>query len=156
MKRKWISLWLVFALGFAFTGCSLADIFKESANESSLSASEDNVEYEVMRSDDGLLIGLHVIKTDREYTVKEAMDIAVQKGVFTYELSNGMVTSIDGRANTANSYWMLYTSDAEFSNAEWGTITYEGMTLGSAVLGAETLPVTQGAYYAWSYQTFAF
>ena len=65
-----------------------------------------------------------------------------------------MITSLNGKANTANSFWMLYTTDGEMANSEWGTIAFEGLVLGSAVLGAEALTVAVGEYYVWSYQSF--
>ena len=49
---------------------------------------------------------------------------------------------------------MLYTSDAEMSNAEWGTIDYDGKTYASAILGAESLEVSAGNYYILSYVIF--
>ena len=67
-----------------------------------------------------------------------------------------MVSSVEGKENAADgsACWMLYTSDAEMSNKEWGTITYEGNTYGSAILGAESLQVSAGQYYVWSYDAF--
>ena len=50
--------------------------------------------------------------------------------------------------------WMLYTSDGEMSNAAWGEIEYNGEKLGSAVLGADALPVLEGQVYVWYYQAF--
>jgi hypothetical protein len=49
---------------------------------------------------------------------------------------------------------MLYTSDTEMSSAKWGTIEYDGKTLASAIVGADTLTVVSGAVYIWEYQTF--
>ena len=65
-----------------------------------------------------------------------------------------MVTEINGRANTTNSYWMVYTSDEAHANAEWGVMEYEGKEYGSATLGAESLPLAAGGTYIWAYQTF--
>jgi hypothetical protein len=78
------------------------------------------------------------------------------EGELAFEITSGMVSSIEGKANPADwsACWMLYTSDTETSNTEWGTITYDGNTYGSAILGAESLTVSVGAYYIWSYDTF--
>ena len=86
----------------------------------------------------------------------DVMEKAKEKGDFTYEMSGGMITSINGVANPADwsKCWMLYTSDAEMSNTAWGTITWNGETLGSAVVGADALDVIAGATYVWSYQSF--
>lgn len=73
-----------------------------------------------------------------------------------YETSDGMVTSINGKANAADfsACWMLYTSDIEQANASWGTVEYDGKTLGSAMLGAELLEVKAGEIYLWEYVSF--
>lgn len=74
----------------------------------------------------------------------------------SFELVNGMVTSINSKANAADfsSCWMLYTSDSENANEAWGIVEYEGKNYGSATLGAESLPVKSGAIYIWWYQSF--
>ncbi len=84
------------------------------------------------------------------------MESLKDERTFSYTLSNGMLTEINGVKNGANynPCWMLYTSDAEFSNAEYGTYTYNGQALGSAILGAESLPVQSGGVYIWVHQSF--
>jgi Ca2+-transporting ATPase len=66
------------------------------------------------------------------------------------------VNEMNGKKNAADfsSCWMLFTSDAEMANTEWGTVEYEGETLGSAILGAESLVVEKGEIYLWVYQSF--
>ena len=71
-----------------------------------------------------------------------------------FKVTNGMVTEINGKANTTNSFWMLYTSDTENSNTAWGSYEHEGKTLGSAALGATELVVKNGCVYVWVYETF--
>ena len=75
---------------------------------------------------------------------------------FTFTMKSGMVTSINGVENTEDfsSCWMVYTSDAEMANAAWGTIDYNGATLGSAVVGADALTVITGEIYVWEYVGF--
>ena len=89
-------------------------------------------------------------------TVKDYMDKLAADEKVSFKFSGGMVTEINGQANTLNfsSCWMLYTDDAEMSNADWGTYDYNGKTLGSAMLGAEALVVKDGCTYAWVYTTF--
>lgn len=89
-----------------------------------------------------------------ETTLLDIMNERKTEGELQFEITNGMITSLNGTANTTNSYWMLYTSDASNANAEWGTYEYNGETLGSAVLGASALVVAQGETYVWVYQTF--
>ncbi len=76
------------------------------------------------------------------------------KGELTFSIENGMITKINGVANTTNTYWMLYTDDSEHANSAWGTYEYNGKTLGSATLGAESLTVVNGCVYVWVYTTF--
>lgn len=87
-------------------------------------------------------------------TLKDYMDFLQANGKLTYTISGGMVGSINGKANTSNSYWMLYTDDKENSNGGWGTFEHEGKEYGSAILGVEQLPVKQNCAYVWAYQTF--
>ena len=137
MKRKILSLLLVlvavfcFACGGGSAQCSIADV------------SETRV-------------AILAEKTDGKATVLNCMEYLAEKGEFTYEIVGGMVTSINGKANAADfsSCWMLYTSDAEMSNVAWGTVEYNGETLASAILGAETLIVEEGEFYVWVYQSF--
>ena len=82
------------------------------------------------------------------------MDYLQDSKELTYTVANGMVTSINGKSNTTNSFWMLYTSDTENSNNAWGTFEHEGALYGSATLGAEALVLKEGCIYVWAYQTF--
>lgn len=87
-------------------------------------------------------------------TLARYMDELVSQGELVYTFSDGMVTSINGKANTTNSYWMLYTSDTENANEQWGVFEYEGKHYGSATLGASELIVKENCLYIWAYQTF--
>ena len=85
------------------------------------------------------------------------MNELAKEGVLTCTISDGMITSINGIENPADfsSCWMLYTSDAENSNASWGTVEYEGATYGSAISGAETLKIKPDQLYIWVFKSFA-
>lgn len=87
-------------------------------------------------------------------TLKEYMDHLQDGQKITYAISDGMITTINGKSNTTNSYWMLYTSDSENANQEWGKFEYNDSVYGSATLGAEALIVKEGCIYIWAYQTF--
>lgn len=101
-------------------------------------------------------VAITVTSVAKRTMLTDVMEKAKEKGDFTYEMSGGMITSINGVANPADwsKCWMLYTSDAEMSNTAWGTITWNGETYGSAVVGADALDVIAGATYVWSYQSF--
>ena len=91
-------------------------------------------------------------------TLLDVMEDLKEEGTLTFEVANGMIASINGKANSAtyNPCWMLYTSDDDpaVSNSAWGTYEYEGKTLASAALGADSLPVKSGEIYVWVYVTF--
>ena len=102
------------------------------------------------------LVAIQVDEVDGEVTLLSVMESLQTEGKLQFVISGGMVVEINGRANATDfSYcWMLYTSDAELANDTWGTVSYEGNTYGGAIVGAETLTVTAGALYIWSYQGF--
>lgn len=91
-----------------------------------------------------------------ETTVKDYMDLLSADGKVDYKVVGGMVSEINGKSNTLDfgSCWMLYTDDAEMANSDWGTYDYDGKTLGSAILGAESLKIKDGCLYVWAYITF--
>ena len=100
-----------------------------------------------------------VIEVPEDYdaegkTLYDYMTELAGSGGLTFTIEDGMVTEINGRANTMNSYWMVYTSDEAHANAECGVMEYEGKEYGSATLGAESLPLAAGGTYIWAYQTF--
>ena len=80
-----------------------------------------------------------------------------EKGQLEFEISNGMITSINGIANPVDysSCWMLYTSDEENANSAWGVVEYQGKQYGSAVSGAETLKIKPDQLYIWVYKSFS-
>lgn len=87
-------------------------------------------------------------------TLFEYMSDLKDKGELSFSFDDGMITQLNGVSNTSNSYWMLYTDDDENSNTAWGTYEYEGKTLGSSALGADSLVVVDGCVYVWVYETF--
>ena len=101
-----------------------------------------------------------ITATDKSFdftdkTVLNFMEYLKDKGEFDFEISDdGMVTSINGKANTNNSYWMLYTDDDENANEQWGTFEHEGKIYGSATAGVKTLKIKENCLYIWAYQTF--
>ena len=85
------------------------------------------------------------------------MNQLTNDGKMTCKISNGMITSINGIENPADysSCWMLYTSDEELSNSAWGIVEYEGKEYGSAISGAETLPIKADRLYIWVFKSFS-
>ena len=96
---------------------------------------------------------IRVDKTDGNAVLLNAMETLQEKGELTFTLTDGMVTALNGVENDVdyNPCWMIYTSDSEMASAEWGTVEYDGQTLGSAALGAEDLIVAKDAIYIWKY-----
>lgn len=89
-----------------------------------------------------------------DLTLLNYMNVLKQKGEIDFIIEDGMILKINDIEQSLNSYWMLYTDDAENSNAAWGTIIFEGKSYSSASFGAESLVVKQGCTYIWHYQSF--
>ena len=142
MKRKILSLFLVIFSLFCLVACD-----KEN-NTGALSC-------EVVLEESTRVV-ISVSDKDGSFTVLDCMELLQEKGEISYKISSGMITEINGKENATDfsSCWMLYTSDTEMSNTEWGTIEYDGKTLASAIVGADTLTVISGGVYIWEYQTF--
>ncbi len=93
-------------------------------------------------------------KFEQGDTLKSYMELLQEEGQFTFVISDGMVTSIDGKSGGANEYWMLYTDDEANANEAWGICEYDGKTYKSVTLGAEALEVKDGCTYIWYLQAF--
>ena len=87
-------------------------------------------------------------------TLLAVMEELQAAGELSFTVSDGMVVELNGTKQTPSSYWMLYTSDRENANEQWGTHEYEGEVLGSATLGAGELAVKAGCVYLWSFESF--
>ena len=139
MKRKIFSLLLVVFTLFCMVACG----------------GKSKVACELVDEADTRVV-IRVTEAADNATVLDCMEYLSGKGDFSYKISGGMVMEINGKANTADfsGCWMLYTSDAEMANTEWGTIEYDGKTIASAIVGAEALTVVVGEVYIWEYVTF--
>ena len=137
MKRKIIVI-LSFLFLFVLCGCQPSGV--------------SHAKYSVESTENVVVITVEEVKDAK--SLMDVMEQAKADGELTYETSDGMITSLNGKANPADwSYcWMLYTSDSSMASTEYGTYEYEGQILGSAVLGAEALPVADGGIYVWVYQ----
>ena len=106
--------------------------------------------------DSDTCIVITVAEGTAEMSLNDYMLQLKDKGELDFTMENGMITAINGKENAADysSCWMLYTSDADFSNAAWGVAQYDGKEYGSATLGADMLKVKAGQLYIWVYQSF--
>ena len=143
MKRKLYSLFTLI-LGFllstvVFFGC-------DSSGEAQASVVEQI----------STMVVIKVENVENESTLMNVMEALKAEGELSFTVVNGMIKEINGTSNPADfsSCWMLYTSDSEMANSEWGTVEYNEEILGSAIVGAETLVVSEGEYYIWWYQSF--
>ena len=123
-----------------------------------------------------LVIGCATTPSTSDETIQEFVKIVVDKdymdidgaklidymqalkedGSLDYAEDSGMITSINGKANTADYSvcWMLYTDDAELSNTAWGTVEIDGKIYASAISGANDMAIKDGATYVWVYKAF--
>ena len=159
MKRKLLFLLLAVGCLMGFSACSLGggESTSVSSNEESSSAvSEAETKKAEVEKTTDTMVAIRVLKTEGEETLMSVMEALQEEGAMRFIVQAGMVTSINGKANPVDfsSCWMLYTSDAELSNSEWGELDYNDEKLGSAVVGADVLPVAEGEVYVWFYQSF--
>ena len=143
MKRK-NNLFITLLLTLIFSVFTLVACDKEGTAKAEIVSKTDSV------------VVIQVNETEGFATLLDAMNYLKEEGELSFEISGGMVTEIEGKASPADwsACWMLYTSDKELSNDAWGTVEYNGNVYGSAVLGAESLSVSVGEYYIWSYSAF--
>lgn len=156
MKRKLCILISLFCLATAFlglfTGCKKE---KTESSSSTTSVSSPSFSCTVESATENLIV-VKVEKTVEKETLADALAFLQEKGRLTYKMENGMLSTLNGKANAADfsSCWMVYSSDKELTDTSWGTVTYKDMTLGSTIVGVEELPLADGEYYAFSYDTF--
>ena len=149
---------LAFCLAVAFigmgSGCGLLADNSAQAGNSSQMQLEEQLTYEIEKADGKIEITITKNDYVKQISLMDVMQLLQEEEKLAYVVVDGMVTEMEGVANTSNSYWMLYT-DHELSNTEWGTAEYNGKTYASAMFGAETMPAANGTTYLWSYETFS-
>lgn len=81
---------------------------------------EGEAKAEVVSKTD-IMVVIKVNETEGFATLLDAMTYLKNEGELNFEITGGMVSSIEGKANPADwsACWMLYTSDTEMSNTEW-------------------------------------
>ncbi len=150
MKRKLLSMFLIVccmgasACSFPFGYDKVSVSFTEEVKMATVEfATED-------------MVAIRVLEVEADNTLLNLMVQLKSEGAIDFTLDNGMITSVNGKANPVDfsRCWMLYTSDDEMANTEWGELEYKGEKLGSAVVGADFLPAVEGEVYVWYYQAF--
>ena len=152
MKCKWLSFLLIACCLAGVSACS----FGTGGGEGGSSIhGEAGTKAEVEKTAEDM-VAIRVLEADGEETLLSVMEDLQEEGLVNFTIQNGMVMGINGKDNPIDfsHCWMLYTSDEEMANAAWGEIEYNGEKLGSAVLGADSLPVLEGEVYVWYYQAF--
>ena len=146
--KKGMMLLLSMLLMAVNGGCAYVEGFFEEA--------EDKTVGLYIYSQTETSVALYVENAEASSVLLDAMYALQEEGKISFQMQNGMLTELNGKKNTADwsHVWMLYTTDVAFSNTAWGSYLLEDMTLGSAIVGAESLPIKAGEYYVWSYQTF--
>ncbi len=143
MKRKLISFFTLICT-LLFSVCFFACDSEKEVDIGAVSVTAD---------DTTLAIDFTGVAVDGELTLASAMEQLQEGGRLSFTLSSGMVIAVNGKANTATEFWMLYTSDEALSNAAYGSFSYDGKTLYSAIVGADSLTVKTDELYVWVYET---
>ncbi|MBO5240932.1 MAG: hypothetical protein J6B56_05910 [Clostridia bacterium] len=142
MKRKFISLVTLLATVLLSVFCFVA-------------CGGGTAAAEVVETTD-TLVAIRVNETDGAATLYDVMEDLQEANALQFELSGNMLKGLNGKENPADfSFcWILYTSDSEMGNSEWGTYEWNGETLASAILGGDALIVSEGETYLWVYTSF--
>lgn len=91
-------------------------------------------------------------------TLKDCMDDLKKRGEldFTEQDSTygAFINSVNGIENTFDTYWMVYTDDAESSGGF--SVEHEGRVCYLASFGASELVISKGCIYIWVYEASRF
>ena len=110
------------------------------------------------------MVVMKIVEAEENATALSALTKLKQDGEIAFVSVDGAygayITSINGKAEqssgTSGYSWMLYTSDAENSSTEFGSVEYNGKTYGQASQGASSLVVKAEEYYIWSYEAWSY
>ena len=153
MKRKWMAIFMAAVCLTVCSACALP--FGNTKDTQSVSFTEEVKIAAVEKSAEDM-VAIRVLGEPDVKLIDVMQDLKTDGFLNFTKDAQGMVTAIHGKKNAADwsKCWMLYTSDAELSSTEWGGYDYNGVTLGSASFGADTLPVKKGEVYVWVYTSF--
>ncbi len=98
------------------------------------------------------MVVIRIEESTKKATLKLVMDDLKKSEELQFEMKDGMIFSVNGKAQEGEYYWMIFTSDKEMSSSAFGTFSYLGKDLYSAIVGVKDLPVTKGEIYVLSYQ----
>ncbi len=149
--RKQIAILLTAFCLFSFVACGE----KKDVSSSNSKLAKENVK--VVDNMVIITVDSDYFKLDENTVLVDYMTALKNDGALEFTLSqDGMVNSINGQENPADwtKCWMLYSNDVELSNEAWGTVSVDGVTYFSAVLGAESLPIKDGKIYVWEFKSF--
>ena len=84
-----------------------------------IACDKGHVKAEIVSKTDTMVV-IKVNEAEGFATLLDAMNYLKNEGELAFEITGGMVTSIEGKANPADwsACWMVYTSDTEMANAE--------------------------------------
>lgn len=158
MKKKLLAVIVAVVSLFAvcaFTGCGLDDKSKRKA------PSGGNVALDVRRV--AFTATSNMLNLTETTSVKDYMDALAANGELVFSGTDGgygyFVQSFYDTKAEGNNYWAVYTDlvtldGVTYSDAQFGTVNYEGKTLYSASYGVSSLPCVEGYTYAFVYTTY--
>ena len=152
MLKKVLVVLTILSTLLCFVSCSKSDEPLKSKNPA-LAATLVKVDGDVIT----ITVDSDYLDITETTVLLDYMKALKNDGAIEYTLSNdGMIVSINGQENPADwsKCWMLYSNDAELTNEAWGTVTVDGVTYFSAILGAESLPIKDGKIYVWEFKSF--
>lgn len=118
---------------------------------------------EILLSDETRVV-LSVKAGDETKSLYDALAAFAERGELTMEGSESeygfYITSVNGTAADAEHFWAVYTTlgtyqDVSYSDAQYGTWTYEERELASASYGVSGLPLVEGELYALVYTSLS-
>lgn len=140
--KKIILAFITIITAIAVAGCA------GSAAAEVLSSGEDILAIKINESGGSLEDALNALADSGEITIGGSES---EYGFY--------ITSVNGREASENEYWAVYTTLGEYdgvsySNAEFGTLEYDGKTLSSASYGASGLLAVKDEIYVLKLETF--
>ncbi len=109
----------------------------------------------VLRSVREERVVIYVEETDGKATLLDALNY-VKGPTFTFMEEGGMIVVVNELQQNEHSrhYWLIFTSDEEFSSKAFGSTSYGDGYIDSATCGVRDLIVKQGEVYILEYTQF--
>ena len=163
MKKILKSLALIIIITLIATNFVACGKTNRTIEESSIVNDENSVAIEessVTIEKDSVVIvaSSDIMEITSGTTLLDYMEALESKDKLTYETTESsygaFVTSINDKTAGLTESWMIYTSDKDNSNSEWGTVTYKEVVYNSASTGASSLIIIEGETYIFALQSF--